>query len=334
MTRTKTPLPIPAPVSTAKSLTIIIPALNEEATIADVVQRVPREIEGIGSIEIVVIDDGSTDRTAELARQAGAEVVSHAVNRGVGAAFATGVRTALEHKAEIVVNMDGDGQFDPADLPKLLEPILFAGADFVSCTRFANPEFMPEMPAIKKWGNAVMTRLINRLAWGSNFTDVSCGFRAYTRDTLLRLNLMADYTYTQETFLNLAAQRINMAEVPLQILGTRPHGKSRVAGSITKYVLHTVPIIFRTLRDLRPLLFFGGIALAVLAIGLALGGFVFWHWFETGYTTPYRSVLMGSAVCIVLGFLLGVLALIADMMKRQSHLLEELLYLGRKRGLK
>ncbi|MCH8852935.1 MAG: glycosyltransferase family 2 protein, partial [Planctomycetes bacterium] len=183
---------------------IIIPALNEQATIADVVQRVPREIDGITGIEIVVIDDGSTDRTVELAREAGAEVVSHASTRGVGAAFATGVRTALEREAEIVVNMDGDGQFDPADIPKLLEPILFAGADFVSCTRFANPEFLPEMPRIKKWGNAVMTRLINRLAWKSNFTDVSCGFRAYTRDTLLRLNLMADFPSTQETFLNLA----------------------------------------------------------------------------------------------------------------------------------
>ena len=182
MTRTKAPLPIPAPVSTARSLTIIIPALNEEATIADVVQRVPREIEGIASIEIVVIDDGSTDRTVQLAQQAGAEVVSHVGNRGVGAAFATGVRTALEHEAEIVVSMDGDGQFDPADITRLLEPILFAGADFVSCTRFGNPEFVPEMPRIKKWGNAVMTRLINRLAWGSNFTDVSCGFQAYTRD--------------------------------------------------------------------------------------------------------------------------------------------------------
>ncbi|MCH8054443.1 MAG: glycosyltransferase family 2 protein [Planctomycetes bacterium] len=280
-------------------MTIIIPALNEEATIADVVQRVPREIEGIAGIEIVVIDDGSTDRTAELARQVGAEVVSHAVNRGVGAAFATGVRTALEHKAEIVVNMDGDGQFDPADLPKLLEPILFAGADFVSCTRFANPEFMPEMPPIKKWGNAVMTRLINRLAWGSNFTDVSCGFRAYTRDTLLRLNLMADYTYTQETFLNLAAQRINMAEVPLQILGTRPHGKSRVAGSITKYVLHTVPIIFRTLRDLRPLLFFGGIALAVSAketsfvLPIIFGVWALWR-VRPLKTAVARAVLIGA----------------------------------------
>jgi len=330
MTRTKAPLSIPAPVSTARSLTIIIPALNEEATIADVVQRVPGEIEGIAGIEIVVIDDGSSDRTVELARQAGAEVISHAGTRGVGAAFATGVRAALEREAEIVVNMDGDGQFDPADIPRLLEPILFSGADFVSCTRFANPEFIPSMPRIKKWGNAVMTRLINRLAWGSNFTDVSCGFRAYTRDTLLRLNLMADFTYTQETFLNLAAQRINMVEVPLRILGTRPYGKSRVADSITKYVLRTVPIILRTLRDLRPLLFFGGIALAVLTVGLLLGGFVFGHWLETGHTTPYRSVLTGSAVCIVLAFLLGVLALIADMMKRQRHLLEELLYIGRK----
>ena len=330
MTRAKTPLPIPSPVSTAKSLTIIIPALNEEATIADVVQRVPREIDGISNIDIVVIDDGSTDQTVKLAQQAGAEVVSHSVNRGVGAAFATGVRTAIEREADIVVNMDGDGQFDPADIPKLLGPILFAGADFVSCTRFANPEFVPEMSRIKKWGNAVMTRLINRLAWGSNFTDVSCGFRAYTRDTLLRLNLMADYTYTQETFLNLAALRINMAEVPLRILGTRPYGKSRVAGSIPKYVMHTVPIIFRTLRDLRPLLFFGGIALAVLAVGLLLGGFVFQHWLETGHTTPYRSVLTGSAVCIVLAFLLAVLAMLADMMKRQRRLLEELLYFSRK----
>ncbi len=331
MTRAKTLLPIPAPVSTAKKLVVIIPALNEEATIAHVVQRVPRRLDGIDSVEVIVIDDGSTDSTVDLARRSGAVVISHARNLGVGAAFATGVRGALERGAEVVVNMDGDGQFDPADIPKLLEPILFNNADFVSCSRFAEPELLPDMPRIKRWGNHLMTRLINGLAWGSKLTDVSCGFRAYTRDTLLRLNLMGDYTYTQETFLNLAAQRVKMAEVPLQIRGTRQFGKSRVAGSITKYIAHTVPIIFRTLRDLRPLLFFGSIALSVLFIGLVLGGFVFWHWLQTGQTTPYRSVLIGSAVCILLGFLLAVLALIADMMKRQRSLLEELLYLSRKR---
>ncbi len=331
MSLTHTPLPIPAPVSTACKLVVLLPALNEEATIADVIQRIPRDIEGVGEIEIIVIDDGSTDATADLARQNGAEVRSHSHNRGVGAAFATGVRAALEAGADVVVNMDADGQFDPADIPVLLRPILFGNADFVSCSRFANPKFHPVMPWIKKWGNRVMTRLINRLAWGSHFTDVSCGFRAYTRDTLLRLNLMGEFTYTQETFLNLAAQRIDMIEVPLRILGTRPHGKSRVAASIPRYVMHTLPIILRTLRDLRPLLFFGTIAAVVLFVGLALGAFVFWHWLATGYTSPYKSVLIGSAVGIVLGFLLGILALIADMMKRQSHLLEELLYLGRKR---
>lgn len=325
------PLPIPASATTAKTLAVIIPALNEEATIADVIGRIPRRIDGIESVEVIVIDDGSTDRTAEQARSSGAQVISHARNLGVGAAFCTGVRAALECNAEVVVNMDADGQFNPADIPKLLEPILFGGAEFVSCTRFADPELVPHMPRIKRWGNSMMTRLINRLAWSSKFTDVSCGFRAYTRDTLLRLNLMGDYTYTQETFLNLAAQRVKMVEVSLKVRGTRAVGRSRVAGSITKYVVHTVPIILRTLRDLRPLLFFGAIALAVLAVGLALGGFVFWHWLSTGQTTPYRSLLMGSGVCIVLGFLLVVLALIADMLKRQRRLLEESLYLARKR---
>jgi glycosyltransferase involved in cell wall biosynthesis len=288
-------------------------------------------LDGISEVQTIVIDDGSTDTTADLARQAGAEVISHENNRGVGAAFSTGLRAALERHADVVVNLDGDGQFDPRDIPKLLEPILFGDAGFVSCTRFSDPQRTPEMPSIKRWGNHVMTRLINHLAWGSSFSDVSCGFRAYTRDTLLRMSLMGRYTYTQETFLSLAAQPVKMAEVSLPVRGTRPHGKSRVAGSLLKYVAHTVPIIFRTLRDLRPLLFFGSIAAAVLCSGVLLGGFVLVHWLKTGMTWPYRSVLIGSAVGILLGFLLVVLALLADMMKRQRHLLEEMLYLSRKR---
>lgn len=324
------PLAIPAPTSTAGKLVVVIPALDEEHTIADVIKRVPSRIDGVSSVEILVIDDGSTDATANRAKLAGAEVISHHRNMGVGVAFSTGIRAALRNGADFVVNMDGDGQFDPEDIPKLLEPILHSDAGFVTCTRFADPKLAPRMPLIKRWGNRMMTRLINRLAWRSKFTDVSCGFRAYTRDTLLRLNLLGDFTYTQETFLNLAAQRVTMAEVPLRIRGTREFGRSRVAGSIPKYVAHTIPIIFRTLRDLRPLLFFGTIACIVLDLGFAMGGFVFLHWLDTGHTSPYRSVLIGSAVMILLGFLLVVIALIADMLKSQRRLLEEMLYLSRK----
>jgi glycosyltransferase involved in cell wall biosynthesis len=310
-------------------LAVIIPALNEEATIADLVQRIPRKIDRIVDVRVIVVDDGSTDATARKAELAGALVIRHATNLGVGAAFGTGVRTALEIGADLVVNMDGDGQFDPGDIPQLLRPIVEDGAGFATCTRFGNPDLIPDMPWLKRMGNIWMSRLVGWLSWRRQFTDVSCGFRAYTRDTLLRLNLYGRYTYTQETFINLAAKNIPMTEVPLSVRGTRAFGESRVAPSISKYVLRAVPIIFRTFRDLRPLLFFGSIALIVLIVGLALGGFVFLHWVDTGNTSPFRSLLLGSGVAIILSFLLGVLAFLADMLNRHRKLLEEAIYLLR-----
>lgn len=121
-------------------LVVIIPALNEEATIGGVVGRVPVSIPGISQIERVVIDDGSRDGTAACAQEAGASVVRHPENRGVGEAFRTGVEEALRRGADIVVNMDGDGQFRPEDIPRLVRPILAGEAGFVTCTRFGDPE--------------------------------------------------------------------------------------------------------------------------------------------------------------------------------------------------
>lgn len=175
-----------------------------------------------------------------------------------------------------------------------------------------------------------MTWLIGQLCSARHMTDASCGFRAYSRDTLLRLNLYGRYTYTHETFLNLAAQRVKMVEVPLAVRGIREHGRSRVAGSIVKYVRKTLPIILRTFRDVRPFFFFGSIAAAVFFVGLLLGGFVFGHWFLTGRTHPYQALIIGSAVGLILGALLFVVALVADMLNRLRRLLEELLYLARR----
>ena len=311
-------------------LNVIVPALNEAATIADVVRRIPRTLERIDRVQVVVIDDGSTDDTARLAREAGARVVSHRVNRGLGAALATGIKTARSAGADLVVTMDGDGQFDPADIPHLLAPILRDEADFVTCTRFARPDRIPEMPRAKEWGNRTMAWLVSRLAWNARFTDVSCGFRAYTRDTLNRLTLLGNYTCSMETLLNLAAHGARAVEVPLEVRGTRRFGKSRVAPTVTKYAAHALPTLVRTLRDLRPLLFFGMLALPVLAAGIGFGLFSLGHLIMTGQTSPYRSVVTASAVGLILGFLLVVLALLADMLKRQRHLLEEAVYLLRR----
>lgn len=314
-------------------LVVIIPALNEEASISSVISAIPKNFSGADTIEILVIDDGSTDNTAAIAEKAGAKVISHGTNRGVGAAFLTGIEAALQEGADLIVNMDGDGQFDPSTIPMLAEPILSGKADFVTCTRFANKKDTPKMPWIKKTGNLMVAKLVNVLT-GGKFTDVSCGFRAYSRDTALKLNLFGDFTYTQESFLDLARKKIRIAEVSLPVRGEREFGKSRVADSIPRYAIRAGSIIFLALRDTRPLIFFGLMGLVIFVFGLLAGGFVFGHWIATGLTTPYHSLITLSSVLLILGFLLIVLALIADMLGRIRKNQEKILYLEKKRLLK
>lgn len=313
-------------------LVVVLPALNEDRTVGAVVRAVPRDIPGIDAVTVVVVDDGSTDGTVERARAAGAVVVSHPRNLGVGAAFATGIDAALRLGADAMVNMDADGQFNPKDIAKLVAPIVEGRAGFVSCTRFGDPRFEPKMPRLKRRGNAWMTALINAIVRPTpRFTDVSCGFRAYTRETLLRLNLFGQFTYTQETFIDLAAKRIAMVEVPLRVRGVRKYGESRVARSILRYAMQTSAIILRAVRDHRPLAFFGGIGAATLAFAALQLGFVGAHWIATGATSPFRSLIVTGGVTGIVGFMLLVLALLADMQGRQRTMLENVLYLSRKR---
>ena len=313
-------------------LIVVIPALDEEATIEPVIRGIPGRIDGIDQVEVLVVDDGSSDRTAELARAAGARVAQHGENRGVGAAFATGLRGALDRGADLIVNMDGDGQFDPGDIPELIRPVLDGTAGFVTCTRFGRRDYVPTMPWLKRAGNWGMARLISRIV-GKRFSDVSCGFRCYSRDTALRLNLFGRFTYTQESFISLAGQGVVMSEVPLRVRGVREHGRSRVADNLVRYGFRAGAIILRALRDHRPLAFFGGLGAGSLVLGGMLGAFVFIHWLQTGGTSPYRSVLLGSAAFVIVGIVMEVLALLADMLGRMRRTNEAILYeLRRRRG--
>ncbi|MCG8586544.1 MAG: glycosyltransferase family 2 protein [Pirellulales bacterium] len=314
-----------------RCLVVVLPALNESATIRQVLERIPRHIDGIDAIQTVVVDDGSTDDTAELAEAAGAVVVRHPHNLGVGAAFASGLDEALGLGADVIVNMDADGQFRPEDIPALIDPILRKGYGFVTCTRFADAGKVPEMPWIKIWGNRMMCRLVNAITQGPKFTDVSCGFRAYSRETALRLNLFGSFTYTQETFIDLAAKRVAMTEVPLVVRGVREHGKSRVASNLLRYALNASAIILRAFRDWRPLTFFGGIALVFLLIGTAMVSFVGCWWLATSRTAPWTSLITLGATNVVLGIVFGVLALVADQIGRVRSIQERLLYLQRVR---
>lgn len=311
-------------------LAVVIPAFNEEATIRQVIDRIPRHLDGIASVEVLVVDDGSTDCTVELSRQAGAHVVSHGTNRGVGAAFATGIDAALRRGADVIVNMDGDGQFAPEDVPALIAPILEGRAGFVTCTRFAKAEYVPRMPRVKLWGNLVMSRLVTAITGRrQRFTDVSCGFRAYTRETAMKMNLFGQFTYTQETFIDLAAKHVQIAEVPLRVRGEREFGQSRVARNLWRYAIQTSSIILRALRDRKPLLVFGSFGLGAFGAGVLMGLFSLIHLWVTGNASPYRWVVAASVLCLSLGAAFTVLAFLADMMGRIRQTQEQLLALMR-----
>ncbi len=313
----------------AGRLVVMLPALNEEASIEAVLRRIPRQVEGVGEVLILVVDDGSTDRTVELARKAGAVVVSHPRNQGVGAAFATGIEQALRMGADVIVNMDADGQFQPEDIPTLINPVLREGFGLATCSRFADPQNIPEMPRVKLWGNRMMCRLVNAITRTTNFSDVSCGFRAYSRDTALRLNLYGIFTYTQESLIDLAMKGLPMTEVPLKVRGVREHGQSRVASNLWNYGFNTSMIILRAFRDWRPLVFFGLIAVVFLLLGFGMMGFVATWWVAQGRTTPWTSLITLGGVSLVLGIIFGVLALVADQIGRGRRIQEQILYLER-----
>jgi glycosyltransferase involved in cell wall biosynthesis len=312
------------------SLLVVIPALDEEKTVGLVIREIPRDLPGVAQVEVLVVDDGSGDRTGAEAEAAGASVIRHASPRGVGAAFGTALRYAIDAGADLIVSIDADGQFDPHDIRALIEPVRSGRADFASASRFKDPALIPRMPFMKRWGNGVVSRLVSRLT-GQTFYDVSCGMRCYSRRAAMSLNPLGRFTYTQEVFLNLAFMQLRIAEVPVSVRGEREHGRSRVAGSLWRYALNTSGIIFRCYRDYRPMLFFGSIALVLAAAGVGLLAFLGVHYLNTGVFSPHKWAGFSGAASLVLASLVFFIGMIGDMLNRHRIYLEELLYRERER---
>jgi len=315
------------------SVVVTIPAFNEAATVGQVINSVPRDIPGVKNVDVVVVNDGSTDKTATIAAEAGAKVVSFSHNRGLGAAFGQGLQTALGLGADIIVNIDADGQFDPKDIPKLLAPIIDGKAEMVTASRFADPALVPRMPWIKKWGNKRAANIVNNLAQ-LNLRDVSCGFRAYSRDAALRATLLGKHTYTHEVILDLAFRELRIIEVPVKVIGVRKVGKSRVAGNLWKYGWSSLLIILRAYRDYRPMHVFGGISLTFLILAALCGGFVLVHFLLTGAFTPYIFVAFLAAGLGFVSLISYITALLAGMISRLRILQDEQLFFLRKQEYK
>jgi glycosyltransferase involved in cell wall biosynthesis len=310
-------------------LVIFIPALNEEKTIGKVIDSIPKNFSDIDVCEVVVVNDGSTDNTSQIALEKGAIVVKHSRNYGVGRAFHSGLYKALELKADMLVTLDADGQFDAEEIPKLIKPIVSGEADFVTGSRFVDKNYIPKnMPFVKRWGNR---RVANIISWatGHRFYDVSCGFRAYSKEAMLRLNLFGKFTYTQETFLDLAFKGLVIKEVPVHV-SYFDGRKSRVVKSIWGYAWNASNIIFRTVKDYKPLKFFGFVGIFLSLIGLGLGVFVFLHFLESGTFSPYKIVGFLGAFLGSVGIMIFFIGILADLIDRLRLTQEKLLYYQKK----
>jgi glycosyltransferase involved in cell wall biosynthesis len=279
-------------------------------------------------VTAIVIDDGSSDGTADIARAAGAKVVAHRRNRGLATAFRTAISTALRLRADIAVTMDADLQFDPGEIMHLTEPIQSGRADFVAGTRFANRRRPARMPRSKYWGNRLMTGLVNMITH-SSFDDVSCGFRAYSYEALLNINIQSAFTYTQETFIELAAKGIPIEHAPISVQYF-PDRESYISANLLRYGIRTLLTIARTTRDYAPFMVFGSAACVLLFPGLLAALFVIGYFAFTGSFSPYIFVALIAAYLITLGIALLLLALATDMLRGIRNNQEKLIYFEKK----
>ena len=319
-------------VDAGRRLVVIIPALNEEATVADVVRGALTLASDWLEVRVLVVNDGSTDGTSDVSRAAGADVIDFPVNQGLGRAFRAGLEGALRRRADVIVNIDADGQFNTEDIRELIEPILSGEADFVTASRFLDRELVPVMPTVKLYGNHLMSLLVSFIA-RQRFRDVSCGFRAYSRESALRLNLWGRFTYTQESFLDMAVKGMRIREVAVKVLGVRPVGESRIARNLWNYGWNTGRIIFRSYRDYWPLPFFSWLSSPFLLSGAVLLVFFFCHYFATGKFSPHLWAGFAAGGLAAVGLATLIVGLFADMLKRIRLNQEELLYLERRRDL-
>ncbi len=307
-------------------LIVQIPAYNEEESIGEVIKSVPRTIKGIEKVEVLVIDDGSQDKTVNVAKKAGADyIIRNVGNKGLAYTFQRGLNEALKLGADIIVNTDADNQYNQKEIPKIVFPVLNGEADLV----LGNRQFLSlnHMPNIKKAGNSVGTKIVS-LGSGIKLDDVSSGFRALSREAALRLFVTATHTYTHETLIQAARNKLRILEIPVEFR-KRNHGESRLITSKWGHTKKTVSTMVRISLMYQPLKFFSNFGLILILIGLVL--YSRWIWYS--YFGPggdhIQSLLIG-AVLILFGGISVFLGFIAELLATNRKYLEEILYRMRK----
>jgi glycosyltransferase involved in cell wall biosynthesis len=300
-------------------LVIQIPALNEEETLPRALEALPRSVPGFSQITILVVDDGSTDRTAEVARLNGADrVVSFAIHRGLATAFRVGLEEALTMGADVVVNFDADLQYDGADIPALVAPILADKADIVIGDR--RPGKLAHFSPIKRLLQRLGSWMVRQVS-GLQVRDATSGFRAFSREAARRINVFSKMTYTLETLIQAGFKDLRVASIPVRA-NPVPRA-SRLLASPTKYVLIQGANILRITALYKPLKIFSAFAAVFLAMGSAFGLRVLLAHLA-GDARNHVLALWLSAVFVIIGVLTFLIALLADLMALNREFLEDL----------
>jgi glycosyltransferase involved in cell wall biosynthesis len=307
-------------------LVIQIPAWNEEATIASTIAALARAVEGFDAVEILVIDDGSSDGTAAAAAGAGARVVRLPLHRGLAHAFTVGLTAALSAGADVIVNTDADGQYDPADLPRLVEPIRSGRADIVLGDRGVATlsYFSPFKRALQRLGARAVRLLSGVPVW-----DATTGYRAFSRTAAAHLNCFTTFTYTLETLIQAGQAGLAVASVP--VAARQVDRPSRLVRSNLSYVGISLATLARLVVLYRPLRLLLLIAAGFVLVSLAL--FVRFAWFYLSGQSPAGHVqsLIAATVLALTGVQFVVLAFVADLIAVNRRLLEELRARSRER---
>jgi glycosyltransferase involved in cell wall biosynthesis len=310
-------------------LIIQIPCYNEEATLPSTLGDLPRSLPGVDLIEYLIVDDGSSDRTAQVAQELGVRhIIHHKGNRGLAAAFVSGLDAALAAGADIIVNTDADNQYCGADVAALIQPILDGRADIVVGDRgvAALEHFSPVKRTLQRIGSWVVQR-----AAGIPIPDATSGFRAFTRDAALRLTVLSDYTYTLETLIQAGARRMTVTYVPVR---TNPQTRrSRLVRNVPSFLSLSAVTILRFYTMYRPLRVFMTLGGLLILVALLLGvRFLFYFWFSGGSAGHVQSLIL-AAILTIVGFQIGLIGLMADLVSQNRKMNEEALYRIRKSEL-
>lgn len=301
-------------------LVIQIPCYNEEAHLPETVAALPRSLPGFDAIEILVVDDGSSDRTAEVAREAGATwLLRLPVHLGLAQAFSAGLDAALKLGADVVVNTDADHQYPGDEIARLVEPIVAGRADMVIGDRA--PHQSEHFGFVKRALQRLGSWAVRRLS-GTSVPDAASGFRAFSRRAALRLNVLTRFTYTVETIIQAGKKQIAITHIPIR---TNPERRpSRLFGSMVTYIRRSMVTMLRIYAMYEPLKVFGAVGLVSVAAGLLIGVRFLLNYLADGGAGHVQSLIL-AAVLLLAGFMTMLIGLVADLIASSRALVEDAL---------